>query len=456
MSSLGEGSPVAHAHAAADEAGPASGHHTPSPLHHVANSQYYGEKLLSQVGEWLEREKLKASRRRAKPRRPKSKSPPVDDKTAAEPAPPAARPRADSIDSQSSEASLDRLEFILHDSMLHLGLNSMPKYTPKVSRPKRRATSRASLHRAASSDTDYVDGDAVVPDCDVWLDNSKTMGYTGGGAGAGGAEDAAERADKEHEAWLGFKNEIIRTAHTLRLKGWRRVPLGGGDAVTVERLSGALTNAVYVVTPPRDDAAEADGKRAPPKVLLRVYGPQVEHLIDRENELKVLQRLARKKIGPRLLGTFKNGRFEQFFNAITLQPANLREPDTSKQIAKRMRELHDGIELLPSERDAGPGVWKNWDQWLDNVAKIITFVDAQLQGDAGLGRRRDSVVHAWRANGYVCGVPWAQFRDTVARYRAHLNAAYKDEKTIKDRLVFAHNDVSRPRPPRLRLALGNR
>ena len=325
--------------------------------------------------------------------------------------------------------------------MAHLGLSGIPSHAPKVSRPRRRASSRASLQRAASSDTDYVDGDAIVPDCDAWLDNSKTLSYTGGGVSTDDLAETPNKADKDRDAWLIFKNEIIRIAHTLRLKGWRRVPLDSGDLINVERLSGALTNAVYVVTPPAD-LPDAEGKKPPPKILLRIYGPQVEHLIDRDNELMVLQRLARKKIGPRLLGTFKNGRFEQFFNAITLQPQNLREPDTSRQIAKRMRELHDGIDLLSHERDNGPGVWKNWDQWLDNVAKIITYVDSQVESPTSNGRR-DSVIHAWKANGYVCGVPWAQFRDTVVKYRAHVDSVYKDPKAIRDRLVFAHNDVSR-------------
>ena len=89
------------------------------------------------------------------------------------------------------------------------------------------------------------------------------------------------------------------------------------NQITVERLSGALTNAVYVVTPP-DELPERpvskDGKSGaapvrkppPPKLLLRIYGPQVEHLIDRESELAILKRLARKRIGPRMLGTFAN------------------------------------------------------------------------------------------------------------------------------------------------------
>ncbi|PHH89968.1 hypothetical protein CDD83_4829 [Cordyceps sp. RAO-2017] len=429
-SSIGEG---AAAPQPTDEESTQPGHHHHPSLHHD-RYQYYGEKLLARVGEWLERERNKAAGR-IKPLRPRKPRSPTAGPESAE----AARQRADSIDSQSSDVSLDKLQSILDESLTNLGLNGMPRHTPRVSRSRRRANSRPTLQRAASSDTDYVDGDAIVPDCDAWLDNSKTLNYTGGSVSADDVAEITARAEREREAWLMFKNDIIRIAHTLRLKGWRRVALDGGDSITVERLSGALTNAVYVVTPP-SDLPEVDGKKAPPKILLRVYGPQVEHLIDRDNELKVLQRLARKKIGPRLLGTFKNGRFEQFFNAITLQPLDLREPETSRQIAKRMRELHDGIDLLPQERDNGPGVWKNWDQWLDNVAKIITYLDRQLES-AAAGERRDSVIHAWKANGYVCGVPWAQFRDTVAKYRAQLNSYYKDQRAIEERLVFAHNDT---------------
>ncbi|RFU72686.1 choline kinase [Trichoderma arundinaceum] len=419
-----------------------------SSHHHHSHSNrrnHQSERILAQVGEWLERERKKAMARKLKPRRRKSKSPPSDqvqtaDTAAASASSQPSRERSNSTSSQSSDISFDGLQHILEVSMASMGLTSLPKYSPRVGPKHRRPASRSSLHRAASSDTDYVDGDAIVPSCDAWLDNSKTMSYTGGASAS--TEDASAQAtkvEKEKEAWTAFKNEILRIAHTLRLKGWRRIPLGSGEAMSVERLSGALTNAVYVVTPP-SDLPQLEGRKPPTKVLLRVYGPQVEHLIDRENELQVLQRLARKKIGPRLLGTFKNGRFEQFFNAITLTPLNLREPETSKQIAKRMRELHDGIEVLLHERENGPGVWKNWDQWLDNVGRITSFLDKELEKTPE-AERRNSVAHAWKANGYVCGVPWEQFKDVVIKYRTYLNNCYKNKRSIRDRLVFAHNDT---------------
>ena len=219
------------------------------------------------------------------------------------------------------------------------------------------------------------------------------------------------------------------------------MPLNSGETISVERLSGALTNAVYVVLPPPESVLPPqDGKKQPTKVLLRIYGPQVEHLIDREKELSVLRRLARKKIGPRLLGTFLNGRFEQYFESTTLTPANLREPETSKQIAKRMRELHDGVELLEEEKDEGPNVLRNWDKWLDQVEKTVTFLDKQIL--AGSGSPPRSPTDAWKADGFVCGVEWAVFKAMVEKYRKFLVQYYGSEKKIRERLVFAHNDVS--------------
>lgn len=323
-----------------------------------------------------------------------------------------------------------------------LGLRGIPHYSPRPGKRSQRKRS-LTLHRTASSDTEYHDGDIRVPTCDVVLDNSKTLGYSGGkpSASTDDFSSSNKKEEKERKAWITFKNEIIKLAHTLRLKGWRRVPLDSGEDIDVTRLSGALTNAVYVVSPPDDIEMKGEGSnKYPAKLLLRVYGPQAEHIIDRENELSVLRRLAKKKIGPRLLGTFTNGRFEQYLNAVTLTAADLRDPDTSKQIAKRMRELHDGIELLEKERDGGPMVLKNWDTWLDRASHIVNFLDRKiLSGDPGPIRGPGDV---WKQRGLVCGVEWASFKELVEKYRKFLKEHYGGSSAIREALVFAHSDVS--------------
>ncbi len=156
--------------------------------------------------------------------------------------------------------------------------------------------------------------------------------------------------------------------------------------------------------------------------------------------MQILRRLARKKIGPRLLGTFANGRFEQFFHARTLTAKDLRIPETSKHIAKRMRELHDGIELLEEELDEGAFIWRNWDKWKDRCEEVISYLDQQiLAGQKGLTTTRSE---EWKKRGLVCGVEWSVFRSAVRRYRNWLSEQYGGAEGIRRKLVFAHNDVN--------------
>ncbi|KAI1311192.1 kinase-like domain-containing protein [Xylaria venustula] len=413
---------------------PMSSHHP-----HRHRIDVVGERIIAQVSEWIDHERTKRQNRKARRAHGSRWKHHKEDAEQSE-GQSTGRARRFSINSQSSDVSLDRLQRIIDDSMSSLGLNAIPHHSPRLGRkpPRRRSIA---LQRVASSDTEFHDGDVLVPGCDGVLDNSKTLSYTGGAAAGGEAASITKRREeKERMAWLSFKSEIIRLTHTLRLKGWRRVSLDGGDTISVERLSGALTNAVYVVSPPEEMTGKAEGgKKNPAKLLLRVYGPHVEHIIDRENELSVLRRLARKKIGPRLLGTFANGRFEQYLNAVTLTAEDLREPDTSKHIAKRVRELHDGMELLEEERDGGPAVLKNWDHWLDRVSEAISFLDEKiLAGNLGPVR---NAADAWKERGLICGTDWPTFKAMFDKYRQYLYDRYGGSKIVREHLVFAHNDT---------------
>ncbi|KAI1449240.1 kinase-like protein [Annulohypoxylon stygium] len=408
---------------------------------HSHHSHHKVDRFVAQVYDWLERERIKKENRgsrRLHSRRNRSTKD-DSDKSGTQQQP--ERQRAYSIDSQSSDVSLDRLQKIIDDGMANLGLHGIPHYSPKLGKKSQRRRS-VTMHRTLSSDTEYHDGTVVVPTCDAVLDNSKTLGYSGGKPSS--SDDLAilltKKAEKERKAWTSFKNEIIKLAHTLKFRGWRRVSLDSGESIDVTRLSGALTNAVYVVSPPDDLVTKGEGcKRAPAKLLLRIYGPQADQIIDRQNELLVLRRLAKKKIGPRLLGIFTNGRFEQYLNAEPLTAVELRDPDTSKQIAKRMRELHDGIELLDKEMDGGPMVLKNWDTWVDRVSRVATFLDrVALSGNANPIKGSADM---WRQRGFVCGVEWATFKKVVDRYRKFLNDHYGSPRVIRDHLVFAHSDT---------------
>ncbi|KAJ1950961.1 hypothetical protein EC988_004196 [Linderina pennispora] len=164
--------------------------------------------------------------------------------------------------------------------------------------------------------------------------------------------------------------------------------------VRVTRISGALTNCVYMVTldpapvasvhssqvytwvRERKGSRRADLTELPAKYLLRVYGTGVDEIISRDKELYWLSQLSSLGFGPRLFGIFGNGRLEEFLESATLTKTDIMETWTSKHIARRMCELHSLVSFYrpfgqhdqtdqPNVDLSGkPELWTNLDRWL--------------------------------------------------------------------------------------------
>jgi choline kinase len=121
------------------------------------------------------------------------------------------------------------------------------------------------------------------------------------------------------------------------------------------------------------------------------------------------------------LGTFLNGRFEEFFASRTLTKEDIRFPETSQHIAMRLKELHAGIDLLPSEREQGPIVWKNWEKWTQRCRDVIASLPTTVKSP--------------------CGTPFEIFETYVGKYRDFLERRYSGEEGLRNELVFGHNDA---------------
>ena len=96
-----------------------------------------------------------------------------------------------------------------------------------------------------------------------------------------------------------------------------------------------------------------------PTLLLRIYGPSSGSLISRKTELHILHTLSSDyQIGPRVLGTFSNGRVEEYFHSRALHKEEMRDSKVSKSIGRRMRELHTvdlGRMQVPDSPTSGSG-----------------------------------------------------------------------------------------------------
>lgn len=240
---------------------------TPQAHRHLPSSKH----LVSQIAAWLHEEKSKRTARKTRAKgHPVLPSTAPSSTDASQNHRSGLRPRGSS-DASDEGISLEKLEQIIAEHSLVDPDNKRQSSNQerRESQFSRRPSSIRKLGKgpitAGSSDTEYQDGDALVPTAEVFLDNSKTLSYFGGAADIeSDHNNPSKRAAKE--GWLTFKHEILRLAHTLRLKGWRRVPLHRGGDIDVERLSGALTNAVYVVSPPKrleQNPPDKDGSRVP-------------------------------------------------------------------------------------------------------------------------------------------------------------------------------------------------
>lgn len=228
------------------------------------------EGLVKHVTAWLKQEKARRTSRKAK-RMSSTKDISRDSDVPAQTSTDQTHePNADQRrGSEASEGSvaLEELANILGRTLSLKSTEGSPRERKKSHGRKLSAIMKR--QSTVSSDTDYFEGaEELVPSSDAVLDNSKTMAYSGGGPESSEehvtSSREARKAKKEKEAWKIFKHEIVRLTHTLKLKGWRRVPLEQSGEIDVERLSGALTNAVYVVSPPTDVHHQGDQGSATP------------------------------------------------------------------------------------------------------------------------------------------------------------------------------------------------
>ena len=222
---------------------------TPADDGHAARA------IVAQAWEWLRMEQQKRKLKRHKPKRSRESLGVINEDV---------RNTNKGVDggrrgSSGSDTStaLDQLEEILKKDISISGPHRRSS-TRKKSHILRRSASSLRPRRPSitggSSDTDIIEKDISVPTCEAWLDNSRTLSRITGISSIDEAGDpgSASMSQREQEAWAAFQYEILRIAHTLQLKRWRRIPLERSDQIVVERLSGALTNAVYTVSPPKD------------------------------------------------------------------------------------------------------------------------------------------------------------------------------------------------------------
>lgn len=251
-----------------------------------------------------------------------------------------------------------------------------------------------------------------------------------------------------------FHQALLQVLQTIRVPTWTSSALDP-ERITITKVSGALTNAVFFITytgtvpsrtpstvslssathlTPHASSSSLQTSTTPRTVLLRIYGPSSSVLISRADELHTLHVLSSThRIGPRVFGTFQNGRVEEFFDSSALTAEGLRDPVQSRWIGMRMRELHsvDVLGVAGESWNGQEAVLKNVVSWRGAAQEVLDMLKAKedkgeiVPGHVWYGAREklDLVVfmRAWDAY-------WAWLQNWEDEYG-------------KSEMVFAHNDT---------------
>ncbi|KAJ3576148.1 hypothetical protein NP233_g631 [Leucocoprinus birnbaumii] len=208
-----------------------------------------------------------------------------------------------------------------------------------------------------------------------------------------------------------FTSDVFEILRLLHVRHFNAADILPRDLV-VRKISGALTNAVFFVSFPSGNKTRT--------VLLRVYGPSSGSLISRPRELHALHILSsRYHIGPRIYGTFENGRVEEYFESTTLTAQDIRVPEISRWIGARMAEFHC-VDIEAVEGEGWElGVEKNVRSWLAPARQVLR--SSSLSGDI----KRELDLDAFERD-------WDKYLSWVSKV---------DDVNAGSRRVFAHNDT---------------
>ncbi|KAF9015003.1 kinase-like domain-containing protein [Cyathus striatus] len=181
-----------------------------------------------------------------------------------------------------------------------------------------------------------------------------------------------------------FAHDLLGCLRTLQVLSWSAPQIHPQDIV-IYKVSGSLTNAVFFVSCPAVS-------------------------------------------GPRVFGTFENGRVEEYFDSTTLTANDIRDPEISRWIGARMAELHsvdiDVIEGLSPETSGEGNGWdiaarQNIKSWMASAREVLDLpaIPEEIRAEFDLQR----------------------FEKEWHRYLQWLSKV--DDTDSGSRRVFAHNDT---------------
>ncbi|KAL9099508.1 MAG: hypothetical protein Q9163_005004 [Psora crenata] len=117
--------------------------------------------------------------------------------------------------------------------------------------------------------------------------------------------------------------------------------------VKIKRFTEGIMNTLLKIT--KESPGRSDFQNDKEAVLLRVYGKNLEVLVDRDTEAKTYALLAERALAPPLLVRFNNGLLYAFLPGRVCTPQDLLKEPVWRAVAVRLGEWHARLPLPSSK-----------------------------------------------------------------------------------------------------------
>ncbi|KDQ20652.1 hypothetical protein BOTBODRAFT_61755 [Botryobasidium botryosum FD-172 SS1] len=253
-----------------------------------------------------------------------------------------------------------------------------------------------------------------------------------------GLVHSESRLDARRYKTREFAEQLLTVLRRdLRVQSWTSDQLVP-DCVRVHKVVGSLTNAVLFAS--YDAPPSLPLSYIPATVLIRIYGPSSSTLINRAQELRTLHVLSSTYgFGPRVFGTFGNGRVEEYFYSQALTVNEMRNPTVSRWIGKNMRDLHsvDIRTVIGEDGDYAHGeiaVSKSMREWIEPAREVLRVLQKRL---AQLKSSDPDAKHPWAD--VISSLDFERFLQEWELYWDWVQSW--EARHGKSERVFAHNDA---------------
>ncbi|XP_030646546.1 choline/ethanolamine kinase [Chanos chanos] len=185
--------------------------------------------------------------------------------------------------------------------------------------------------------------------------------------------------DSEAESYRDGRSDEVDRDTKSRAYAWCRDFLAGSwktiseEDFQISSICGGLSNLLYMCSLPEHVAPVGD---EPGKVLLRVYGAILQGVDSVVLESVMFAILAERALGPKLYGIFPEGRLEQYMPSRRLRTEQLRVPDISAEIARKLSRFHAMV--MPFNKEP-TWLFRTIDRYMDQIMTIKFVREAHIK-----------------------------------------------------------------------------